>query len=105
MAEHGNAATPRTTPTATFHRLIMNTLCKIEELPRDPRLLCRSGPRLVNLRSSKPDGSATGRRSKPTGAQTSRRTEVRACEDGGPKPSVLVVYGVVVDSVNVSALL
>src|SRR3954468_13200397 len=53
MAEPGRAATPRTTATATFHGLIMNTLCKIEELPRDPAPTLAKADPTVNLRRSK----------------------------------------------------
>jgi hypothetical protein len=53
MAEHGNAAAPSTTATATFHGLIMNTLCKIEELPRDPAPTLAKADPTVNLRPSK----------------------------------------------------
>ena len=33
MAADGNAANPSTTASTPIHGLIMNTLCKIEELP------------------------------------------------------------------------
>src|SRR6478752_6952251 len=57
--------------------------------PRDPDLLCRSRGPLVNRLAVIPDGSATGRR----------------LEDIGRRPEADAFYGVVVDSVKVSALL
>src|SRR4051794_15543698 len=104
MAEPGSNAAPSATDKNTFHGLIMNTLCKIEELPRDPFLLCRSGTPFVNRPASKPDGSARG--VAPSGRTSAGgRAPVQhpaAVETRRPPPSC-ARYGVVVESVKVSA--
>src|SRR4051794_25898006 len=86
MAEPGSNAAPSTTDKTTFHGLIMNTLNEIEELPRDPDLLCRDSAAFVNRAASIPDGSATGRRSKhPTGAQVAVPLRGRRAEREGQR--------------------